>query len=298
MNIFLTGGTGFVGSHFLAQALAQGHHIKALRRPGSQPRLPLAQQPQWIDGALDGDYSAELQGVDVLVHLASHTPNPPYDTLDKCLYWNVFAAAQLARQATEQGVRQMIVAGSCFEYGRSAERVPFIEVDTPLEPALSYPTSKAAASVAFLGLARELNLQLKLMRIFQVYGEGEQATRLWPSLRAAAQEGRDFPMSAGEQVRDFIAVEEVARQFVQALDFSDVAPGQPQVSHVATGQPQTLLAFAQHWWQHWGGTGKLIPGAVPYRHNEVMRIATRAQGLYPLSHGGNIAHLALQQNTP
>jgi nucleoside-diphosphate-sugar epimerase len=274
MKIFLTGGTGFVGSHFLQQALAQGHQVVALRRPGSQTRIALSEQPQWVDGALDGDHSAHLQGVDVLVHLASHTPNPPYDTLDRCLYWNVFAALQLARQALEQGVRRMLVAGSCFEYGRATERVQDLATDTALEPSLSYPTSKAAASMAFLGLARECDLQLKLLRIFQVYGEGEQATRLWPSLRAAALAGRDFPMSAGEQLRDFIAVQEVARQFVQALDFSDSQPGQPLVAHVASRQPQTLLAFAQHWWSHWGASGQLLVGAVPYRKNEIMRLTS------------------------
>ncbi len=275
MKIFLTGGTGFVGSHFLQQVLAQGHEVIALRRPGSQPRIELSQQPVWLDGALDGDHCASLAGVDVLVHLASHTPNPPYDTLDRCLYWNVFAPLQLARQAVEQGVKQFIVAGSCFEYGRSADRLGDLDVDSPLEPALSYPTSKAAASVAFMGLARELNLHMKVLRIFQVYGEGEPANRLWPSLRKAALTGQDFPMSGGEQVRDFISVEEVARKFVLALDFSGSVLGQPFMGHVATGRPQSLLAFAQHWWRHWGGTGKLIVGAMPYRHNEVMRITSR-----------------------
>jgi nucleoside-diphosphate-sugar epimerase len=275
MKLFVTGGTGFVGSHFLKQAMAQGHEVLALRRPSSQPRIALAQQPTWVEGALDGDHSVSLSGVDVLVHLASHTPNPPYDTLDKCLYWNVFASLQLARQAVEQGVKHFVVAGSCFEYGRTAEHMSELDVDAPLEPTLSYPTSKAAASIAFLGLAREFNLHLKLLRIFQVYGEGEQASRLWPSLRAAAQAGQDFRMSGGEQVRDFIAVEEVARQFVQALDFSDSSPGRPTVVHVAKGQAQTLLSFVQHWWQHWGAKGQVFVGTVPYRRNETMRLVSR-----------------------
>lgn len=275
MKIFLTGGTGFVGSHFLQQALAAGHEVIALRRPGSQPRIGLKQQPVWLDGALDDDHHSNFADVDVLVHLASHTPNPPYDTLDKCLYWNVFAPPLLAQQAVGQGVRNFVVAGSCFEYGLAADRVKDLDIDSPLEPTLSYPTSKATASVAFMGLARELNLHLKLLRIFQVYGEGEQASRLWPSLREAALAGQDFKMSGGEQVRDFIPVEEVARQFIDALDFSGSVPGQPLVSHVATGQPQTLLTFVQFWWRHWGGSGKLVVGAVPYRHNEIMRIASR-----------------------
>jgi nucleoside-diphosphate-sugar epimerase len=274
MKIFLTGGTGFVGSHFLRQALAHGHEVIAQRRPGSQSRIALEQQPQWVDVALDGAFKEHLDGVDVLVHLASHTPNPPYDTLDRCLYWNVFASLHLAQQAVAHGVKKFLVAGSCFEYGRATERVIQLKTDTPLEPSLSYPTSKAAASVAFMGLAREMNLELKLLRIFQVYGEGEQANRLWPSLRDAALAGRDFSMSRGEQVRDFIDVQDVARRFVRALDFSDCTAGSPMVEHVASGNPQTLAAFAQHWWQHWGGTGQLHLGALPYRKNEIMRLTS------------------------
>jgi nucleoside-diphosphate-sugar epimerase len=272
MNLFVTGGTGFVGSHFVRQALAAGHQVIALRRPGSQTRIELAQQPIWIDGPLDGDYSGHLHGVDVLVHLASHTPNPPYAPLDECLYWNVYAALKLARQANEAGVQKYLIAGSCFEYGLAAERVDVIATDTPLEPTLSYPTSKAAASIAFEGFARELKVQLKLLRIFQVYGEGEQATRLWPSLRKAALEGRDFPMSAGEQIRDFIRVENVADQFARHLDFHGTDFGRPSIHHIASGSPQTLLQFSEYWWSYWGGSGKLLPGAVPYRKNEIMRL--------------------------
>jgi nucleoside-diphosphate-sugar epimerase len=272
MKLFVTGGTGFVGSHFIQQALAAGHSVTALRRPGSQPRVALDVDPDWLEGPLDGDYREHLAGVDVLVHLASHTPNPPYAPLDECLFWNVFAAMKLARQAHEAGVQRFLIAGSCFEYGRAAERVEEIETSTPLEPNLSYPTSKAAASLAFEGFARERRLQLKILRIFQVYGEGEQHTRLWPSLRTAALSGADFPMSHGEQLRDFVPVEMVAGQFIRHLDFQDTEPGHPSVHHVGSGQPQSLLQFAQHWWKHWGATGKLLPGAVPYRPNELMRL--------------------------
>jgi nucleoside-diphosphate-sugar epimerase len=277
MKLFVTGGTGFVGSHFIRQALAAGHSVTALRRPGSLPRIPLERAPDWVDGPLDGDYREYLTGVDVVVHLASHTPNPPYAPLDECLYWNVFAAMKLARQAHEAGVQRFLIAGSCFEYGRAAERVSEIETDTPLEPNLSYPTSKAAASLAFEGLAREKRLKLKILRIFQVYGEGEQQTRLWPSLRAAALNGADFPMSAGEQVRDFVPVEMVAEQFLGHLDFAECEPGQPSVHHVGSGKPQSLLEFAEHWWRHWGASGKLLPGAVPYRPNELMRLIPAAE---------------------
>ena len=275
MRIFLTGGTGFVGSHVLGQALEAGHDVVALRRPGSLPRVALGREPTWIDGALDADHATALKEVDVLVHLAAHTPNPPYDSLSRCLYWNVFAPIALAEQALAAGVRKFIVAGSCFEYGRSARRSSTVGIDTPLEPDLSYPTSKAAATLAFEGFAREKAVSMKVLRLFQVFGEGEQATRLWPSMRRAALEGRDFPMSPGQQVRDFTPVQFVARRFVEALDFAGVVAGQPVVEHVATGQPQSLLEFSAHWWREWNATGRLLPGAVDYRPNEIMSLASR-----------------------
>jgi len=279
MKIFLTGGTGFVGSHFLMQALDVGHQIVALRRPDSKPRISLKREPIWVDGALDGDYEEYLKGVEVFVHLASHTPNPPYDSLEQCTYWNVYAALNLASQAITAGVKKFVIAGSCFEYGKSSERLDYLDVDSPIEPTLSYPTSKAAASTAFLGLAREKNLQLKLLRIFQVFGEGEPVNRLWPSLRAAALSGLDFPMSKGEQLRDFIPVEDVAKTFLQALDFENTTPGMPLIEHVATGNPQTVLEFSRHWWNHWQAKGKLEVGVVPYRHNEMMRIVSSTPSL-------------------
>lgn len=277
MRIFLTGGTGFIGSHFINYAHKAGHEIIALKRFGSLPRVPLDNQPEWIEGDLDGDYTVYLKSVDVLVHLASHTPNPPYDSLERCIYWNVAASIKLASYAVECGIKNFLVAGSCFEYGNSACRYEKLTPETPLEPILSYPISKAAASVAFLGLARESNVKLRVMRIFQVYGEGEQESRFWPSLRRAALEGKDFPMSSGEQIRDFIDVKTVAQLLVMGLNFDDILSGTPVVEHIATGVPKTLIEFAQEWWLKWGATGKLLPGHLPYRSNEMMRIICGAR---------------------
>jgi nucleoside-diphosphate-sugar epimerase len=272
MKLFVTGGTGFVGSHFLQQALAAGHEVVAQRRPSSRARLPLLQEPAWVERELDADFRAELAGCDVVVHFAAHTPNPPYDTLDKCLYWNVFATTHLLQQAATQGVRDVLVAGTCFEYGTAAEGQVVVHPATEARPSLTYPISKAAATTACLGLARHLGLRLQVLRIFQVFGEGEAATRFWPSLRAAALEGRDFPMSAGTQVRDFIHVADVAMQFLQALDFEGVEPGRPHLRHVGTGRGQSLLEFARYWWAEWKAIGSLQPGQVGLRPGELARL--------------------------
>jgi len=48
MNIFLTGGTGFIGSNFIEHALSKGHKIFAIRRKGSFSKLQLTKEPIWI----------------------------------------------------------------------------------------------------------------------------------------------------------------------------------------------------------------------------------------------------------
>lgn len=272
MKIFLTGGTGFVGSHFLRRAVGAGHQVVALRRAGSVPRVPLTRDPEWVEGELGEPRREWLEGCDVLVHLAAHSANVPYDTLEACVRWNVLEPLRLLDAARRAGVRRFVVAGTCFEYGRSADRYEWLPVDAPLEPTDTYPTSKAAASVTFTGWAAREGTELSVLRIFQVYGEGELESRFWPSLRRAAVEGRDFPMSPGGQVRDFIEVTAVADAFVRELGAA-VVPGVPVIRHVATGEPQTLLEFAEHWWRQWEARGRLLPGALPYRATEMMRIA-------------------------
>lgn len=272
MKLFVTGGTGFIGTHFLQQVLAAGHEVVAQRRPGSRPRLPLIQEPTWIERELDKDFRTELRGCDVVVHLGSHTPNPPYAPLDECLYWNVFATTRLLQQAAAEGVRCVLVAGTCFEYGDAADGQEFVHPSTEMRPSQTYPISKAAATIACLGLARHLGLQLQVLRIFQVFGEGEAEKRFWPSLRTAAHGGFDFAMSAGLQVRDFIHVADVAQQFLQALKFEGVEPGHPHLLNVGTGHGQSLLQFARHWWAEWQATGNLLPGQIGLRPGESARL--------------------------
>lgn len=271
MKLFVTGATGFIGSHVVRQAVAAGHEVVALQRSRlSRPRIPLESEPVWLARTLDAVTSADFAGTDVLVHLAAHTPNVPYDTLEACLHWNVLVPLTLFRRAAAAGVTRIVVAGSCFEYGRSGERYEFIPPTAPLEPTQTYPASKAAASVAFYQLAVDLGLRLSIHRIFQVFGEGEADSRLWPSLRRAALAGEDLEMTPAEQVRDFVPVEDAAAQLLSACH-RDVPPGIPLIQNLGTGRPQTLRAFAEDWWREWSATGRLVFGAKPYRDGEVMR---------------------------
>ena len=277
MKLFVTGGTGFIGSHFVQQALAAGHEVRALRRLGSSPRIPLAVEPEWLEVSFDRLEPQHFAGIEAVVHLAAHSANVPYDSLENCLHWNVTVPLRMADRAWGGGVRRFVVAGSCFEYGRSGERYERIPPDAPLEPTLSYPISKAAASMAWQGFARERNAAVSIARIFQVYGDGEPAGRLWPALRAAALTGADYPMTAGEQIRDFVEVGAVAKQLLWQTENGQAAAGVPRVLHIGTGHPKTVRDFAEYWWNYWGAKGSLKIGVVPYRAGEMMRYVPRVK---------------------
>lgn len=272
MKVFLTGGTGFIGSHFIEAAMNDEIDILALKRSSSSHcRIELSKEPQWLKKKYLEVESSDLVGCEVFVHLAAHSANVPYDSVENCIQHNVIEPIVLFRKAIAAGIKKFIIAGSCFEYGRSGERYENIPIDAPLEPTMSYPCSKAAATSAFHALACEEMLEMQFLRIFQIYGEGEVATRFWPSLRNAATKGEDFEMTDGKQVRDFIHVSQVAREFVDAIKMTTVKSGEPVIRNLGTGKPMSLLEFASREWKDFNATGKLVVGAKKQRNNEVMR---------------------------
>ena len=271
MNLFVTGGTGFIGSHFVRTALRARHRVVAIRRSGSMPRIQLTEEPAWIDKELFDCEPHNLQGIDALVHFASAGVSPQKASWEEMFNFNVNGTLHIMQVAKTAGVPRIVIAGSCAEYGNSAARLELIPTNTSLEPTSGYSASKAAAFIATRAFSIENSLELCYLRIFQAYGEGQYERNFWPQLRRAALAGEDFPMTKGEQVRDFIAVEDVAARFLDVAANSNLKPGNPEIHNIGSGKPQTLRAFAEHWWEKWEAKGKLLYGAIPYRENEVMR---------------------------
>jgi UDP-glucose 4-epimerase len=273
MRIFLTGGTGFIGSHFLQHALANGHDVFALRRPGSATRIPLLRQPHWLDGALTDDWGDILSDCDSFLHLASSGVVLNSNNWIECFQINVMDSLQLLQQSISAGLKRFVIVGSCFEYGHSGERYAAIPVSAPLEPTTAYGASKAAATMAALALASEYQLNMVVVRPFHVYGDGEASQRFWPTLVSAAMSGNDLRMTSGSQVRDFQPVTDVVQQLLSWLQNSQLKPGKPVLVNLGTGRPQSLLDFARQEWERLGAKGEILPGALEHRHDEVWRYA-------------------------
>lgn len=270
MHIFLTGATGFIGRHVLREVLQDGHTATALVRNGKEKSLNSERGLSILESDIDRLQSHHFEGVDCLVHLAASGVVDGMNDWRACFKTNVTDSLELWKTAENAGVKKMVISGSCFEYGRSAERYKYIPVDAPLEPVGAYHASKAAASMAAIALCVEAELELTILRPFHVFGDGEAESRFWPSLKKSAEAGQDFDMTLGEQVRDFVPVNDVARFFKSAIN-RKTTPGRPEVYNVGTGKPQKLSEFASYWWTKWAAKGQLNFGAVNYRKNEIMR---------------------------
>ena len=269
MKIILTGATGFIGSNFLKYAISKNHKILAIRRnKNSQPKIYLEKEPLWLNKEIEEINSDELQGYECVIHLAAHSANTPYDNIEKCLEFNLSKSFTFLKKAYKAGIKRFIIAGSCFEYGKKGEDFKFIPPNSALFPTQSYPASKAAASIIFTQWAIENSIDMTIVRIFQVFGEGESQNRFWPSIKRMAESGKDFEMTQGEQVRDFINVKTVAEEIlIEALNKDRLV----SIKNIGSGKPQTLAEFANKIWEDSNAKGKIIFGSKEYRKGEIFR---------------------------
>ena len=270
MRIFLTGGTGFIGSNLLNYFAKKNVDVTALKRTfESKTKLYLKKEPNWVIGSFNSVEKKHLSDQDILVHLAAHTAQPPYDNLQNCILNNVVYPLNLFDKAYDAGVRKFLIAGSCFEYGLTANQYDQIPPNASLLPTDTYPASKAMASIAFIQWALEKKVSLKILRLFQIFGDGELKSRLWPSLKEKALKGENFQMTDGEQIRDFCMVDQIVKIILE--ESLNIKEKRISIKNIGSGRPRKLKDFVFEAWEGLNAKGKIELGAIPYRHNEVMR---------------------------
>lgn len=270
MRLFITGGNGFIGRSVIRRALLRGLDLTISSRSESAHKVPSSIKTLQHKSLKDLRVN-DFKECDAVIHLAAHTANPPYAKLSECIEENAMGTLHLLRIAKSAGVKKVVIAGSCFEYGSSGNEYDRIPTHAALKPTNSYATSKALASRCAFEWSKENQIDLEILRLFHVFGPGELKTRFWPSLMKAAINGEDFRMSKGEQIRDFLYVDEVADLFIERSSLSSAIRNDYLISNVVSTEPMSLASFARFWWKKWQAKGKLVMNDIPYRENEVMR---------------------------
>ena len=182
MKLLLTGANGFVGNSLCKRLLEENNNIIApLRSPELLEKHKLLHSVKITGLQDDIDWSAMLNGVDVVVHLASrvHVMNElSDDPLVEFRKINVDATFNLARQAAKAGVKRFIYLSSIKVNGEvTFLNQPFTTKDQA-SPVDSYGISKFEAENSLLQLAASTKLEVVIIRPPLVYGPGVKANFL------------------------------------------------------------------------------------------------------------------------
>jgi nucleoside-diphosphate-sugar epimerase len=283
-RVLVTGATGFIGRHLVDRLMAARADVVALVRPGS--RLPDQWRgsvsclacANWSEAGLRA--AVGLQPFDLAFHLAAYGVRPTDRDRDLMLRINTDLSATLVQLCKERGAR-LVMTGTSAEYQRPADRTPLTE-QSPLEIAKIYGASKAAGGIAASALATSLGVKLRLLRLFNIYGEGEAPHRLLPSLVAGLSRGERVPLSAGTQVRDFLYVKDAVEACMIAGD-DMVSSSRPLTAtwNVCTGVGNSVRTFAASVAQAVDAPGELLGfGELPMRADDEPYLVGEGERMY------------------
>jgi dTDP-6-deoxy-L-talose 4-dehydrogenase (NAD+) len=266
VKVLVTGATGFVGRHLVAALLERGCEIRAVARNAETARsMPWIDDVEFVSAdihAADLNVVALTEGIDALVHLA--WPGlPNYRALFHFEH-NLMADYRFIKSAVEAGVQQVLVAGTCFEYGMQSG--PLSESTEP-RPSNPYGLAKHTLHLFLQNLQQERPFTLQWARLFYLHGAGQNPNSLLAALDRAIDSGEPtFNMSAGEQLRDFLAIETAASHLAAILHQRDFAG----VVNCASGQPVSVRALVEQRLRERGAALDLNLGHYPYPTHEPM----------------------------
>ena len=261
-RLALTGATGFVGGHVLARLLDEGHEVSVLARPGPRPQ-PWPGQVHVVTGDLSDpqpDLYRRLGCPDSLIHLAWE--GLPHYRASRHFQEELPRQYRFLEALVRQGLRHLVVSGTCFEYGLQCGS---LAEDLPTEPATAYGHAKDALRRQLAFLQREQPFGLSWARLFYLHGPGQARGSLYSQLEAALAAGQaSFPMSSGEQLRDFLPVAEVARRLVLLARLGrDTGP-----VNLCSGAPVSVRALVEGWLRERGASITLDRGRYPLPDHE------------------------------
>ena len=266
MQILVTGATGFVGRHLVSALLTRGCRVRA----GARSR-DVAQTLSWFEDvefvaadvhAPDLDVLALTQGIDAMAHLA--WPGlPNYKGLFHFEH-NLFADYSFIKRVVEAGVPQVMVTGTCFEYGMLSG--PLDEQTAP-QPITPYGLAKHTLRLFLESLQTTQPFTLQWARLFYLHGQGQNPSSLLASLDRAVDAGDStFNMSGGEQLRDYLAIETAAGYLADMLERRQ-ANG---VFNCCSGVPTSVRALVERRLRERNSSMALNPGFYGYPAYEPM----------------------------
>ncbi|WP_454834287.1 NAD-dependent epimerase/dehydratase family protein [Pseudomonas lini] len=279
MTVLVTGATGFVGRHLISALLVKGFKVRAVSRNVEAARaMPWFDEVEFVAAdihASDLNVESLADGMDVIAHLA-WTGLPNYQALFH-FERNLPLDYAFLKRVIEAGVHQVLVTGTCFEYGLQSG--PLSE-EVAAQPCTPYGLAKHTLRLFLKALQRERAFTLQWARLFYLYGEGQNPNSLLASLDRAIDAGdTQFNMSTGDQLRDYLEIREAASQLASLIVCRDV----DGVINCCSGQPVSVRALVEQRIRQRQSTIVLNLGHYGYSAHEPMAFWGVAQRISQLT---------------
>ncbi len=260
-KVLITGATGFIGSHCLLPLLAKGFEVHAI---SSQPCKNQSADVVWHQvNLLDVETIAKLIFTvqpTHLLHLAWYVLPGNASSAIESFYW-VQASLELLKQFHEQGGERVVFVGSDYEYDWNYGYCS--EVVTPRNPSTFYGACKNSLFSLFEAYTHRTGLSAAWARFFSPYGANEHPQRLVPTAICALLGREPARFSHGQQLRDFLYVEDGADALVELSNSSITG-----AINIASGQPTALKTVISTIASKLDGEDLVLLGAIPPRPND------------------------------
>jgi nucleoside-diphosphate-sugar epimerase len=256
-RIAVTGASGFVGRHVLAALSTCDVDVVAhARTPRPEHRGTGRRSWTCFDMADPPvDVFDRLHQPDVVIHLAwDGLPNylsPRHSGVE------LPAQVRFLRGLIAAGLKTLVVAGTCFEYGMQSG---CLHEDMTPAPSNPYGTAKNDLRRGLERLNEASPFDLRWLRLFYLFGSGQSPASLYSQFHAAVRRGDSrFDMSAGDQVRDFMRIEDAAAAIADVA----LAARAPRVLNVCSGVPIAVRQIVERWRDESASRIELNLGVLP-----------------------------------
>ena len=249
MNIFITGGAGFLGSHLTQFLIDQGHTVTIFDNfTNSNSKIFLNyDKVKLIEGDIV-DYSKlskSMNNIELVIHLAAQiSVKDSLKNPENTIKINVDGTQNLLKSCIENKIKNFIAASSAAVFGDQSI-MPLTE-ESPKNPISPYGKSKLLMEEKILEFSKQNNFNSIILRFFNLYGLGQSiqyAGVITKFLENIKNNSNLMIYGTGEQTRDFIHVDDAISTFDLAIKNINQKIG--EIYNVGSGQSITILELAQ-----------------------------------------------------
>jgi len=266
MKVLVTGASGFIGNCVVEKLLKYNFDVIANGiKPTREIHSDWLKKVTYIQANLNErskDWFSFFGKPDMLIHL-SWEGLPNYKELfhlERNLPNNYF----FLKNMVENGLKKVVVTGTCFEYGIQSGA---LKENLGTKPDNPYALAKDCLRKFLEQLQKKVDFNLKWLRLFYMYGKGQSANSILSQLETALIRGdKVFNMSGGEQLRDYLQVEKMAEYIVKIL-MQDKISG---IINCCSGEPIAIRELVENYLAEKNKRIELNLGYYPYPDYEPM----------------------------